>query len=425
MGIGTFRSHNKAGESWTFQTLVSSASTFDPAVSFLGGGTKRVSWDVGEPYYYGGNNLNYTFSDSGDVKTVTIRTYYGGISDIYAVNFYSDGICGHVNLSGFTNLGGELRLDENPRIYLVTNPISPNSMFYGLNGLPLDPSDISGTLDLTTLTGITGFSLAHMPKVTQIINPTSNLNVNYYVASNNGSYSVTGLTGTLDLSTLTGLGGFFTVQTNPLLTQIINPISNNSFYYYNTVNTGIYDLDLSTLTGLGGQIFLNNCPSLSAITFPTNYQNISWVTTSNCNLIGTLDVSGLFGLGGNFWTEANPNLINISFPLLTAGTLNSIFAYSCNLDYINFLPLSGATFDPSGYYNSILLQDNGMLTTDVNHILVDFEYMASSNPTKWSGVTLNIGGTNSAPDSSSGGYNGISAINSLTGNPYSWVITTS
>ena len=237
MSRGVFQSHNKVGETWSFQTIASSATTFNPFVTFLNGA--RVSWDIGQPSYFGGNNLSHLFPDNGDLKTVTIRTYYGGISDIYNLWMYQDNIYGHVNISGFTNLGGQLRLDENSRINQITHPTSPNTLFYAVNGTQFDASDVSGIVDLTTLSGITGFGMAHRPKVTQIINPTNNLNISQYYVNNNGGYAVTGLTGTLDLSTLTGLGGDFSAQNNPLLTEIINPVSSNVFYGYNTVACGI------------------------------------------------------------------------------------------------------------------------------------------------------------------------------------------
>jgi hypothetical protein len=65
-----------------------------------------------------------------------------------------------------------------------------------------------------------------------------------------------------------------------------------------------------------------------------------------------------------------------------------------------------------------------MLAADVNHILVDFSGNTTYNPTGWSNVNLNIGGTNDPPDSSSGGYDGLAAISFLTGSPYNWIITT-
>ena len=64
MGIGTFHSHNKVGETWSFQTVITSASTFNQFVTFLN--SDRVSWDIGEPYYFGGNNLSHVYPDNGD-----------------------------------------------------------------------------------------------------------------------------------------------------------------------------------------------------------------------------------------------------------------------------------------------------------------------------------------------------------------------
>ena len=64
-----------------------------------------------------------------------------------------------------------------------------------------------------------------------------------------------------------------------------------------------------------------------------------------------------------------------------------------------------------------------MSTGDVNHILDDFLYNATNNSVGWSNINLNIAGSNSAPDSSSGGYDGLSAIATLTSPPYNWTIT--
>ena len=64
-----------------------------------------------------------------------------------------------------------------------------------------------------------------------------------------------------------------------------------------------------------------------------------------------------------------------------------------------------------------------MTAADVNHILVDFVTIATSNPTGWDSIVLNIGGTNANPDTTSGGYDGLAAIATLTGLPYNWTIT--
>ena len=74
MGRGTFRSQNKVGETFSFQTNSSSATTFDPTVTFLSG-SDRVSWDLGiGSGYTADNSLSYNYSDSGTTKTVTLRT---------------------------------------------------------------------------------------------------------------------------------------------------------------------------------------------------------------------------------------------------------------------------------------------------------------------------------------------------------------
>ena len=57
-------------------------------------------------------------------------------------------------------------------------------------------------------------------------------------------------------------------------------------------------------------------------------------------------------------------------------------------------------------------------------ILVDFSGNATYNPSGWSNVNLNIGGTNDPPDTGTpGGYDGLAARNFLTGSPYNWTIT--
>jgi len=87
------------------------------------------------------------------------------------------------------------------------------------------------------------------------------------------------------------------------------------------------------------------------------------------------------------------------------------------MEYVNFWPLSGSVMQTSG----INLYNNNITATNINHILVDLDTITTLNQPNWTGVTLNIGG-NSYPDSSSGGYDGITALNNLTGSPKNWII---
>jgi hypothetical protein len=143
----------------------------------------------------------------------------------------------------------------------------------------------------------------------------------------------------------------------------------------------------------------------------------------------------LTGLGGRFQIFDNTLLRTITFPLTSQTFKNNSnsnlnYAFSLNdndLNYCSFLPLSGATLDVNYAQGAnIDLSDNGMLVSEVNHYLVDFDNLSTNlNPSGWSGVTLDISGSNAAPDSSSGGFDGIAALSSLTGGTNNWTITTS
>lgn len=178
------------------------------------------------------------------------------------------------------------------------------------------------------------------------------------------------------------------------------------------------NLDLSYFSNLGGRFTVVGNTNLTGLTHTYSTRDFTIYYAWVCNLTGTLDVSKLYGLGNEFWVQQNPNLTNIINPPSTK-VYTKYYAYDCSLDYVDFNPLSGATFKNSVIY----LQNNTMSAGDVNHILYDFKNITIANPTTWSGVTLAIGGNNQNPDSSSGGYDGLSYISTLIGSPYSWSIT--
>jgi len=376
MGDNTFKSHNKVGETMSFQT--NSSGTFDPQVEFLSGGD-RVSWDWGEGSGYTvGNSVSHTYLDS-TIKTVTLRT--NKLRKLEGFNVKVDNIVGHLDMSGWDNLGGQFRVDDNP-----------------------------------SLTGITH-------------TPSSNIFTQYYAHSS-------GLVGTLDLSMLTGFGGRFESYNNTSLTQVTHTASTVPFITYLLHNCGLTGThDMSMLTALGGSFSIYTNSTLNDITHTASTENFTFYYAYDCDLTGTHDLSPLEKLGGRLRLHGNTNLTNISFPFTNRTFLNSnasltgraIALNSCNLGYVNFLPLSSATMDINGFPGfgaSIGLEDNGMTAAEVNHILVDFSEMSNThNPGGWTGVTLDINGTNDAPDTTSGSYNGIAAINSLTGTPNNWTIT--
>ena len=184
------------------------------------------------------------------------------------------------------------------------------------------------------------------------------------------------------------LGGFFDMHNNPNLTSILHTGSTQTFSLYSIYsNNSLLESDISKLTGFGGRYRAENCNSLNNIKFP--------------------QTNGIF-----------KNSLTLEYS-------KAFYLRDCpNLGYVDFKPLSGATMDVNSTYGcSIDMRGNGKTTTDVNRTLVDFEFLATNNPSKWSGVTLDIS-SNSVPDTTSGGYNGISALSTLTGATYQWTITT-
>jgi hypothetical protein len=184
-----------------------------------------------------------------------------------------------------------------------------------------------------------------------------------------------------------------------------------------------------------------NNSGLTSITHSISVNNFTNYRAHSCNLTGTLDLSPLTKLGasssastGIVLLYSNSGLTNINFPSSTQFFRNNsnstqfrtFSLQNCNLDYIDFTKLSGATL-VSGVTQgraTIELQNNGIISADVNHILVDFSGNATYNPSGWSNVNLNISGTNGPPDNGTpGGYDGLAARNFLTGSPYNWTIT--
>jgi hypothetical protein len=350
------------------------------------------------------------------------------------INSYQASSCnltGNLNIP-YTGISGTFQVQSNPSLTGITHSPSSNNIiiYYAHN------CNLTGNLDLTPLSGLGGdFRVQLNPNLTGITHSPSPNNFTIYQANN------CNLTGNLDLTPLSGLGGDFRVQNNTGLTSIAHSVSISVFTRYTVNNCNLTgNLDLTPLSGLGGAFTTYLNPNLTGITHSVSSQNFTEYLVNNCNLTGNLDLSPLTKLGASSSAStsivliySNSGLTNINFPLSTqffrnqSNTLGfrSFSLYSCNLDYIDFTPLSGATLVSGATVGrcGIDLQNNNMSTTDVNHILVDFSGNATFNPTGWSNINLNISGTNGAPDSSSGGYDGIAARNFLTGLPYNWTIT--
>jgi hypothetical protein len=170
-------------------------------------------------------------------------------------------------------------------------------------------------------------------------------------------------------------------------------------------------LDLSSNL-VYGNIRFNSNSNLTGLTLQDTVSAITNFYGHSCDLTGTLNLSGLTGLGTDIRLYSNSNLTDIINPI-SNKSLTNYWAYSCDLGYIDFKNFSGGT----SHGVNIQLQGNNMTAAEVNHILDDLDNIG------WTGGSLDIAGTNAAPDGTSGGYNGTGATNNLTGK--TWTVTTS
>ena len=478
-----FTARNNIGSVLTFQKSGATAS-FDPITVFEGSPLKRVSWKLDNGTNVtqtAGNSITYTgFTSDPGIRTIQMKG--NSFNRITQLSLDNENLYGHIDLSGLNNWGslGTLDLYTNPNLTGITNPSITSAQ---LNNYRIQSTGFVGNLDMTPITAnISTFNVSNNLNLTGITHNTTSRVISSYNASNcnligNLNLPYTGMTGTfqvqlnpnltgithapssqnittyfapycnltgnLDLTPLSSLGGDFRVFSNSGLTSITHSVSTRTFtnYYAFSCNT-IGNLDLTPLSGLGGDFQVGYNTNLTGITHSTSSQNFTTYRAQNCNLTGTLDLSPLTKLGmstsavtSNILLFSNVNLTDIKFPNTNQffknssndETNGSFVLYDCNLDYVDFTPLSGATLvsGTTQGMSRISLRDNNMSAADVNHILVDFSNIATYNPTGWSNIRLNISGTNAAPDLISGGYNGLLAIMTLTGSPYNWIITTS
>lgn len=366
--------------------------SFDPVFATSSG---VVNWDFGDGSpKVDSNSPTHIYADT-NVYNVTFLL--DPLENITSVTMNADGLSGEIDLSELTNLS-YIDLQQNSALTSVINPVSP----FTFSHYRLNQCNLTGVLDMSGINALS-VRIYSNPNMTGFILKAGTTMAQIRAYSCN-------LTGVIDLSEAED-SSVFDLNTNPNLTGITTPTTTKaiSFFQFHSCNlTG--NLDLSSMTGMGGTIDLYSNPNLTSVTFPTSATLGTKIKIYSCDLTGTLDISGMTGLFSSFNVYSNPNLTNIINPPTTIA-INTYNAYSCDLGYIDF------TVILANWSNiSINLNNNGMTATEVNHILVDLDVKG------WINGTLNIAGTNSAPDGTSGGFDGLTAKTNLITD--GWTVTT-
>jgi hypothetical protein len=471
-----FNSRNDIGQVLTFQKS-GSTNSFDPQISFSTG-PKRVSWRLdngSEVKQTAGNNIVYTgFTSDINIREIQMRG--NNFNNINFFNLANDNLYGNLDLLPLSNIPTIFDVSQNIGLTGITH-----GQFSGLTTIyNAQLCNLTGTLDLSTVYNLGGsFFVSTNPNLTKLILPNSPSNFSSFFINN------CNITGHLDLTPLSNFGGSFIAQQNTNLTGVTHSPTSSVFTSYQLFQCGLIgNLDLTPISKLGGSVRISNMNGLTGITHTPSPENFTFYQVFQNNLIGNLNVP-FSGLGGTFNASSNLNLtgithtpssqnfnefrvvlcnlngtydlsmfsnlggtnvspcklnlhINTNLENIIFPTVNTFFRntnndssnaalsfHGCNLNYVDFKPLSGITLLTGTTQGNprIQLENNNMSTTDVNHILVDFSGNTTYNPSGWSNVNLIIGGNNGDPDSSSGGYDGLAAISFLTGSPYNWTIT--
>ena len=388
-------------------------------------------------------NLNLRFTgltlQLNNNTNLTGITHMPSSRNISTYNISNCNIIGNLDLTPLSGLGGTFSANLNANLTGLT--FSPSSNNF--NSFRAQFCNLTGNLDLTPLSGIGGiFEINSNSGLTNVMFTPSTNNFTRFFAYNCDLRS-------LDLSMFSNLGGAFIVSTNLNLTAITHTSTTLKFTSYSASACNLIgNHNISMLQNLGGEINISSNPVLTGITITTgSTESISGFRINSCDIQGGVDLTPFTGFGSTtianpvsiIKINANSGLTSFVFPESNGlyyrnpsnNILNAAFGmYACSLGYVDFKPLSGSTLISGSTGIGIPrfeLFGNGMTTSEVNHILSDFDLISSLNYSGWtstsgtSGAYVDISG-NSAPDGSSGGYDGTGATINLISK--GWTIIT-
>ena len=185
-----------------------------------------------------------------------------------------------------------------------------------------------------------------------------------------------------------------------------NPSGFNQLEVYSALNTYSPATDLATLKEIGLGIALS--PFTYTPTLATGLEKIEVENSANTQSFN-------FGNGLNSVSYLRVNncsgFVAVQFQVGATCTFDYFEVSSCNFDYLgfpnnSFTRLANMT-DVNGC--TVILTDNALTAAEVNQILVDLDSISSGG---YTGRSIDIR-TNTAPDTTSGGYNGAAAKTSL------------
>lgn len=393
------------------------------------------------PDTHNGTMRGIHIADSGltGVLDLSMITYWDnycqiiveGNSALNNINFNPSAVTGKVktlkfnecNLTGILDLSIFDKFELSASIYTYLNPNLTGVTFASSLSTPgsisqfyLHSCGFTGTLDLSMFTNFTTSGSIHLYNNENMTGVT-------FASSISGTISYlyiynTGVTGTLDLSM------FDTFSTSAMLYLYDNPDMTgitfassitgtiSRIYMYNTGLAGTLDLSMfTTFNATYATLNLYNNPDLTAITWAASISGtFGQFQLHNTGLTGALDLSKF----DSFTAAATLNLYGDNLALTSlslAGNITGIFGYSRfrNLDGLYISPLNFDT-PMDRNYSRWYVDNNTWTAAQVNQFLVEMDTQTDGSYTSRS---IDIRGDNAAPDGSSGGYDGLTAVANL------------
>lgn len=277
------------------------------------------------------------------------------------------------------------------------------SLITALSSLYFHGGKVTNDMDISNLVNLTGYLYLYN-------NDDTNFSVNFPTTSSLITRvkidSCAELT-SIDISGITSSAlSFITIASNPKLTSFTGGVSSGPITSFlansNTIQT---ELDISGYTGLSNTIRFENT-SIETLTLPVTSGAFTLIYGNSANL-SSGDFSNLGNISGDFRVYSNTNCSSWSFPSST-GSFSRFDIGSCDSGYVDLTVFSGMmSEDGSGIY----VDDMSLTTAEVNRMLVEAYAHVSSEGAggDYTGRVYAIQ-NNSAPDGSSGGYDGDQAV---------------
>jgi len=400
-----------------FQTNSPSSATFDPTIAASSG---QYAWNLGDgTFLIGDKAISHTYLTTA---TRTVKLYGKPTYNIQSIDIGSDNIVGAMDISNSAFISVTSWIFSTNA--LMTSVIFPSSITGTTSAIYISSTGIIGLLDISMFTAFTATAVLQLyanPSMTGVSLPSSITGT----FSSIWLYS-TGIVGILDLSMFTAFttNADLSLYLNPSMTGVLFASSiTGTFSALNIHSSGIIGaLNLSMFTTFTSSASINlySNPSMTSIVLASSITGtINGIGIYSTGIVGNLDLSKLtsYTATATVYINSNPSMTGITFPTSTiTGFIRTLRLYSnTSLGYVDFTKLRTGVVNLNWQF-----QNNGWSAAIVNHVLVDIDGISAAG---FTGRVINIGGTNADPDSTSGGYDGIAARNSLIAKGFTVTIT--